>query len=164
VEGDAAAHIKSEVGFAFQTAVLLCVRSVEPKVPVCRVGALSVCLFHITKWTCSVVNSRSNSYPILSSWRYQRPEVSNLGHLHGVVKEQLKMAECWKITQQQCCNKNVAWNVLRTHSVNAAVIHSISQFMFKPTEWFSVKFATTSAFHKAWIVSISATYAVSQSG
>jgi hypothetical protein len=49
VEGDAVAHSKSEVGFALQTAVLLCVGSVEPKVPVRRVGALSVCLFHVTK-------------------------------------------------------------------------------------------------------------------
>jgi len=146
VEGDAFAHMISEVGFALHTAVLLCVRSVEPKIPVCRIGALSVFLFHIKKWLCSVVNIWSNFYPILSSWRYQRPEVSNLGRLHGVVKEQLKMAECWKITQQQCCKKIVALNVSKTHSVNVAFVHSMSQFMFKPTEWFSVKFATTSAF------------------
>jgi len=49
VEGDAAAHAISEVGFALQIAVFLCVRSVEPKISVCRVGALSVCLFHVTK-------------------------------------------------------------------------------------------------------------------
>jgi hypothetical protein len=99
VEGDAAAHAISEVGFALQTAVLLCVRSVEPKISVCWVGALSVCFFHVTKWLCRVVKSWSNCYPILSSWRYQRPEVGNLGHLHGVVKEQLEMSECWKINQ-----------------------------------------------------------------
>ena len=69
VEGDAAAHAIGEVCFAFQTAMLLCVRSVEPKISVCRVGALSVCLFHIKKWPCRVVNSWSNFYPILSSWR-----------------------------------------------------------------------------------------------
>lgn len=145
VEGDASAHTESEVGFALQIAVLLCVRSVEPKIPLFRVGALSICLFHITKWACSFVNSWNNIYPILSSWRYQRPEVSNLGHLHGVVKEQLKMAECWKITQQQFCT----WNVLRTRRVNVAFIHSISQFLYKPTEWFPVKFATTSVFNKS---------------
>jgi len=48
VEGDAAAHTNSEVGFALQTAVLLRVRSVEPKIPIFRVGALPICLFHIT--------------------------------------------------------------------------------------------------------------------